>query len=184
MDESLNLTIKDLTGSLLKSVLITPLYIGDKSVGSLIIGSKRKKRIQDTMGDYLSALNSVRIAEAIKKVAGFEVWEKAKLITAGILDYRINMLRGAKKNPDIIVDLLLKVFNVYSLLIIRTSIKSGYVYYYAEIDKKGNITFGETGPFKGNNFISILEDKKVDKNYKFLRRSADAKTFLNATVAP
>jgi hypothetical protein len=26
--------------------------------------------------------------------------------------------------------------------------------------------------------------KKLRKNYKFLRRSADAKTFLNATVAP
>jgi hypothetical protein len=134
-------------------------------VGSVIVGNKSKKTVLTEGAAFHTEIASIQIAEAIKKAAGIEAWDRARLVTAVILDYKINNLRTVKKNHDLIVEILRLIINLSSLLIIRAAKPGTYVYYYAEINAAGTITNSETGPHGSKNFTTILEKKNVDDSF-------------------
>lgn len=161
----INEAIKSLTGFSLKSVVIVPLFINNKVVGALIAGNRSRKRKITEGEKFLMEMASIQVSEVIKKTVGLVTWEKARLLTSSMLDYRINKLHSLSGNPDIMVSILQIALKLRRLMVVREDCKGGAQYYYAEIDETGNITHRETGPFTAEQLVSDLVEKIEDDNF-------------------
>jgi hypothetical protein len=165
MQDPVNQTIKNLTGSLLRSVVVVPLTIEKKIVGSLIMGNKSKKPVLTEGAAFLSEIASFQVTAAITKAAGQEAWARSRQMCSGILDFNINQLKKGRQNPDLIVEILLKVFSLHRILVVKSAPVEGYVFYFAEIDAGGNIVKRSQGTFKTDQYASILSKHKICRDW-------------------
>ena len=151
----------DCFGSRIQSVLIIPIYLKQSNKGSIILLTESRTHLF-TPGEIeilkqASALLTTSLDQMIKQQA---IDETEKILYC-ISEYkqRLKQDKEKNKNPDIIAELLQKVFDLKSIYIMKKCGSQGNLWYQADINENNEIE-SKTGTVSDRGFDLMLEETK------------------------
>ncbi len=147
----------------IKSVLIIPIYYNQTTIGSIILLTKSRTHLFTSAEIEILKQASAHLTSALEKMIRQTVIAVAKNILYYITEYHKIMKQDEtqNKNPNIIAEVLQKVFDLKSVYIMQKHVLRGNRWYQADIKENGAIE-SDSGTFSDSTFDFMLEEVKKD----------------------
>ncbi len=161
--DPLKQSLISLFGSPLRSGGIFPIHFNQTAIGSIILLYEYKIHLFTPYEIEILTQVSNHLTYALKELVVKEMNETAKKIISHINEYH-QLLREDEtqnKNPDIIAEVLQKVFDLKSVYIMKKNGARGNRWYQADI-KENNEIESDSGTFSDSTFEFMLEEVKKD----------------------
>jgi transcriptional regulator with GAF, ATPase, and Fis domain len=156
-------SIFDYFSHLMKSVLIIPIYYNKTNIGSIVLLTESKTHLFSTDEIEILKQASAHLTISLEKMIRQTMIDETKKILYLITEYHqlLKQDETQNKNPDIIAEVLLKVFTLKSVYILKKNGSRGNRWYQADI-KENNEIESKTGTFSDSTFEFMLEEVKKD----------------------
>ncbi|UCG06227.1 MAG: GAF domain-containing protein, partial [Desulfobacterales bacterium] len=161
--DPLKQSLISLFGSPLRSGVIRPIYFNQAVIGSIILLYEYTIHLFTPYEIEILKQASDHLTYALEKLVRKKMMEAAKKILFHINEYH-QLLRqdeAQNKNPNIIAEVLQKVFDLKSVYIMIKHGSRGNRWYQANIKESGAIE-SDSGTFPDSTFEFMLEEVKKD----------------------